>query len=279
MKKSIGLFFLLVSAALTAQISTPQPSPLSTVNQKIALSEATVTYSRPSTKGRKIFGDLVAFGKLWRTGANMATVLKLSDEAKIAGNTVPAGEYSLLSIPGEKEWTMILNKNSKLSGTYNYKQEEDVLRFQAKSERLNYLTETFTINFSDLKEGSATLDIIWEQTKVSFQIEFEYDSKVAKQITDKMAGPSKGEYFTAARYYYETKRDLNKALEWIDKALENNEKYWILTVKAKIQAELGKFKDAIATAQKAKDLALKDEDDSYVKQNEENMAKWQKSTK
>lgn len=279
MQKFLFIAFLLVFTITKAQINTPQPSPQSTVSQKIGLSEASITYSRPAVKDRKIFGDLVPFNKLWRTGANGAPTIKLSDDANIGGNNVPAGEYSLISIPSEKEWTIIINKNPKLSGTSNYKQEEDLIRFTAKSETTANNTESFTMQFTDVTEGSANIEIAWEKTKVTFPIVFEYDSKVAKQITDKLAGPTANEYFSAARYYFETNRDLNQALEWINKSLEKQERYWILTVKAKIQAGLGKYKDAIATAQKAKELADKDEDTNYAKQNVDNIAKWQKLIK
>ena len=279
MQKFLFIAFLLVFTITKAQINTPQPSPQSTVSQKIGLSEASITYSRPAVKDRKIFGDLVPFNKLWRTGANGAPTIKLSDDANIGGNNVPAGEYSLISIPSEKEWTIIINKNPKLSGTSNYKQEEDLIRFTAKSETTANNTESFTMQFIDVTEGSANIEIAWEKTKVTFPIVFEYDSKVAKQITDKLAGPTANEYFSAARYYFETNRDLNQALEWINKSLEKQERYWILTVKAKIQAGLGKYKDAIATAQKAKELADKDEDTNYAKQNVDNIAKWQKLIK
>lgn len=279
MQKILFIACLLAFSISHAQINTPQPSPLSTVSQKIGLSEATITYSRPAVKDRKIFGDLVPFNKLWRTGANSAPLLKLTDDANIGGSNVPAGEYALLCIPTEKEWTIIINKNSKLSGTYNYKQEEDLIRFTAKSESTTYLTESFTIQFTNVNEGSANIEIAWERTKVTFPISFEFDNKVAKQITEKMAGPTAGELYTAARYYFETNRDLNQALEWINKSLEKQERYWVMTVKAKIQAGLGKYKEAIATAQKAKELAEKDEDSSYAKQNADNIAKWQKLVK
>jgi tetratricopeptide (TPR) repeat protein len=273
--RSLTLFLMIGTTAIAQQIDTPRPSPIGTVTQKTGLAEFTVTYSRPSAKGRKVFGDIVPFNEMWRFGANMATILKSNEEFSIQGNKIPAGEYSFFAIPGETEWTLILNKTAKMSGTSGYKQEEDALRFKVKPETTPYKTETFTIGFANIRDNAATIEVSWENTKVSFDVNVEYDAKVMKQIDDVMAGPSAGAYNTAASYYFNNNKDMKKALEYVNKALEKGgDKYWILTLKAQIQASLMDYKGAVETANKAIVLAKADEDNSYVNSNTARIAEW-----
>lgn len=277
MRKILASVTLLLvgSLALQAQIETPQPSPLSTITQRVGLNDFTLTYSRPSLKGRKAFGDVVPFDKLWRFGANMATVLKSSEEFSIQGNKIPAGEYSVFAIPGATEWTMILNKTAKLSGTGGYKESDDALRFKVKPESYPVRVETFSLGFTNLRDNAATFELLWENTRVAFDINVEFDAKVMKQIDDVIGGPSAGSYYRAASYYFNNKKDMAKALEWVNKSLEKGgDKYWILTMKAQIQAANNDFKGAVETATKARDMAKADEDDAYVKSNEERIKEW-----
>jgi len=249
--RSLMMFLMMGTAAIAQQIDTPRPSPIGTVTQKTGLAEFTVTYSRPSAKGRKVFGDIVPFNEMWRFGANMATILKSNEEFSIQANKIPAGEYSFFAIPGETEWTLILNKTAKMSGTSNYKQEEDALRFKVKPETTPYKTETFTIGFANIRDNAAAIEVSWENTKVTFDVNVEFDAKVMKQIDDVMAGPSAGAYNTAASYYFNNNKDMKKALEYVNKALEKGgDKYWILTLKAQIQASLMDYKGAVETANK-----------------------------
>jgi hypothetical protein len=276
MKKlfSSVLSTLLIASSVSAQIDTPRPSPMATVTQKIGLTEFSITYSRPSAKDRKVFGDVVEMDKLWRTGANMATVFKADSEFMIDGQTIPAGEYALFAIPGVAEWTMILSKTAKQSGTSNYKQEEDQLRFQVKSQSYPSKTETFTIQFANLRDDAGSVQLIWENTLVAFDVNVKYDDRVMKQIDEVMAGPGSGAYYNAASYYYKNNKDLKKALEWVNKSLEGGERYWVLSLKAQIQAGLQDYSGAVMTAAKAKDLASKEGDDAYVKMNESRAADW-----
>ena len=257
---STAITLITLASQLTAQqIETPRPSPISTVTQKVGLNEFSITYSRPSAKGRKVFGEIVAFDKLW----------------SISGTKIPAGEYSLFCIPSATEWTIILNKTAKLSGTSGYNESEDVIRVKAKPMNITPTVETFTIGFNNLKDNSANIELSWENTRVAFEINVVYDARVMKQIDDVMAGPTAGSYNSAASYYFNNGKDLNKALEYVNKALEKGgDKYWILSLKAQIQAGLNDFKGAIATADKAKALALADEDDAYVKSNSDRMIEW-----
>lgn len=273
MKKIITIIIALIAIQGYSQITMPQPSPLSTVTQKLGLNDFTVTYSRPSAKGRKVFGDLVPYNELWRTGANKCTKFSTSDSVKVGGKKFGKGDYSLFAIPGEKEWTIIINKNADMSGTSNYKQEEDVVRFNVPVVT-NSFTETFTIGFGNLTATSADVEITWENVKVKFAIEVSYDDKVMKNI-DAVLNASPSSYFQAARYYYDTNRDSKQALEWINKALEmGGDKYWILRVKSLIQARLEDYKGAIETAVKSRDLAKADDDGTYVKMNEASIAEW-----
>jgi tetratricopeptide (TPR) repeat protein len=277
MKKLLTYCFALtfVAGTLNAQIETPQPSPMGTVSQKVGLNEFSISYSRPSLKGRKAFGDVVPFDKLWRFGANMATTFKSSDEFSIQGNKVPAGEYSLFAIPGAGEWTLILNKKAKMSGTSEYKEAEDQLRFKVKPEMLPYKTETFTIQFANLNDNNATVEVLWDNLKASFDVNVEFDAKVMKQIDETLSGPTAGSYYRAASYYYKNNKDMKKALEWVNKSLEKGgEKYWIVSLKAEIQAANNDFKGAIETANRAIELAKADEDDAYVKKNSDHIAEW-----
>jgi tetratricopeptide (TPR) repeat protein len=257
-----------------SQIDTPRPSPLAITTQKVGLTDFTVTYSRPSAKGRKVFGDVVPMDKIWRTGANMATIFKADSDFIIDGQTVPAGEYALFAIPGASEWTMILSKTAKQSGTSNYKQEEDQLRFKVKAEAYPVAIESFTIQFASLRDDAATVELLWENTRVAFDVNVKFDERVMKQIDEVMAGPGAGSYYNAASYYYKNNKDLKKALEWVNKALDSNERYWIMSLKAQIQAGLNDYSGAILTAAKAKDIASKEGDDAYVKMNEDRAAEW-----
>lgn len=258
-------------------IKMPAPSPLSTVKQAFGLSDVTVEYSRPSAKGRVVFGDVVPFDVLWRTGANSCTKVTFGEDVKIDGKAVPAGTYSLFSIPGKTEWTIILNKNSKLGGTNGYTEAEDLLRFKAKVKTKTDKTETFTIEFANLTANKATMELIWENTVVAFDFTTEFDEKVMKNIESVMAKDGRP-YHQAASYYYDNKKDMNKALEWANKAAESNpDAYWTLLLKGKIQLELKDYKGAIETAEKVKVVGK--DDQAYVKMANELIATAKKGGK
>lgn len=283
MKKQITLLTLalccMMASAALAQIDFPQPSPLATVNQKVGLTDIELVYSRPSVKGRKVFGDLVPYGKVWRTAANMATKFTFSDDVTIGGKPVPKGSYALFTIPGENEWTVIINKNFNQAGTGNYKEEEDVARFTVKPTKTSGLVETFTINFADLTDNSANIEVMWENTKISFPIGVTFDEKVEAQIKQ-MMNPARDAnmYYQAASYYFSAKKDMNQALTWINKSLELRDgAFWIIHLKAKIQAELKDYKGAIATAERSRDLAKTAKNEDYVKLNEDLIAQWKKA--
>lgn len=264
---------LINMATVNAQIEMPQPSPLSTVTQQVGLTKVTITYSRPSMKGRKIFGSLVPYGDLWRTGANAATKISFSNEMVVGGTKVPAGDYALFTIPGQKEWTIILNKNVNQGGTADYKQNEDAARFQVPASKAKEKHETFTLMFSDLTDHSAHVNLLWENTKVSFKIEDpNVEQRVMSQIKEQMKNPGNnaGLYFQAASYYFTNNKDLQQAQEWIDKAIElDGDKYWMLHLQAKIHAKNNNNQKAIAAAKKSMELAEKNGNMDYVRLNQD----------
>lgn len=263
-----------VAAAVVSQgqqLRTPAPSPTQTVKQDFGISSVELIYSRPGMKGRKIFGDLVPYGKVWRTGANQATRIKFADDVMIGGQMLKAGEYALYTIPGENEWDIIINKGSENWGTV-YKQEDDLLRVKAKPSKLNDAVESFTIQFDNVKATSADLKIMWDKTAVAVPITADIDKKVMAQI-DAMMNKDNRPYFGAAMYYLESGKDLNQALTWFDKALEQNPKaFWIHHQKANALAKLGKKEEAKQTATKSMELAREQKNDDYVKLNEKLLA-------
>jgi hypothetical protein len=264
-----------------AQLVTPAASQQATVTQRVGLTDITLKYFRPSLKGRKMFGETLPFGSAWRTGANNATTLTFKEEVIIEGSKVPAGEYALYTIPGATEWTVVLNKNTKLGGsTHQYKAEEDVARFKVKPTKTASPTETLTINFADLTTSTANLEILWENTAVKFKIASEVDSKVMAQIQEQVINGqnvSADLYAAAANYYLDNKKDPKLALTWIKKANEKDPKFWNLHAQAKIQAMNKDFKGAIATAEKSIALAKEAKNDDYVRMNEKAIGEWKKS--
>jgi hypothetical protein len=249
------------------QLKTPAPSPTQTVKQDFGVSSVELIYSRPGMKGRKIFGDLVPYGKVWRTGANSATRLKFNDDVMIGGQPLKAGEYALFTIPNENEWEIIINKGSENWGTV-YKQEDDILRVKVKPTKLNDAVESFTMQFDNVKPTSADLKIMWDKTAVAVPVTTDIDKKIMAQI-DNLMNKDNRPYFNAAMYYMETGKDLNQAVTWFDKAIEQNPNaFWVYHQKANALAKLGKKEDAKKTANKSMELAKAQKNDDYVALNE-----------
>ncbi|RYY64013.1 MAG: DUF2911 domain-containing protein, partial [Chitinophagaceae bacterium] len=238
---------------------------------EFGISSVQLIYSRPAMKERKIFGDLVPYGKVWRTGANQATRIKFADDVSIGGQPLKAGEYALYTIPGENEWEIIINKGSENWGT-NYKQEDDLLRVKVKSAKLANPVETFTMQFENIKPTSTDLAIMWDRTAVKVPITTDIESKVMAQINNAMNRDNRP-YFGAAMYFLETGKDLNQAVTWLDKAIEQNPNaFWIYHQKANALAKLGKKEDAKQAANKSIELAKAQKNDDYVKLNEKLLA-------
>jgi tetratricopeptide (TPR) repeat protein len=281
MKKS-GLLFLLFalgSFLSQAQIQTPAPSPGAKVEQRIGLVDVTVEYSRPSKKGRVIFGDLVPYDAVWRTGANAATKITFSDDVVFGGAEVKKGSYALMTKPGMKTWSVMLYPHT--SANFGSYLESDVQPITVTTE--SYMmpegvnVESFMMGFDNLTNSGGDLYMLWDKTYVPVSIKVSTDKAVEASIAKVMAGPSAGDYFSAAAYYLAEKKDLNKALEWINKSISmDNEKFWVLRQKSLIQAEMGDKAGAIATATRSLELAREAQSNDYIKMNEESIAMWKK---
>lgn len=272
---AVGAFAFCLSAN-AQQLKTPAPSPSQTIKQDFGVSSMELTYSRPNIRGRKVFGDLVPYGKLWRTGANAATRIKFADDVIIGGKQVKAGDYVVYTIPNENEWEVIINKGINNWGIDGYKQEEDVARVKVKPMKMDMPAETFTMQFGNVKAASADLQIMWDRTAVAVPITTDVESKVMAQINNVMFKDNRP-YFNAAMYYLETGKDLNQAVAWFDKAIEQTPNaYWVYHQKANALAKLGKKEEAKATAQKSMELATKQNNQDYVALNQKLLAELNK---
>lgn len=275
---STGLALLVTAPVVSyAQISTPAASPKSTITQRVGLTDITLTYSRPSAKGRTIFGDstakvVVPYAKRWRTGANQTTTIKFSDDVTVEGKKVPAGEYGLYTVPGKATWAVVLNKSTKQGADVDgFKAADNVAIFTVKPYKTGSKVETFTMNFTDLTSSSASVDMMWENTGVKFQVVTEVDPKVMAQIEEKVvknASPSTNDLAAAANYYYDNNKDLKQALAWMQKANEKDPKFWNVHTEAKIRMKMKDAKGAMAAAEQSKKLAQEAKNADYVKMNE-----------
>lgn len=273
----ILLFIITLSLNVSAQIETPQPSPFTKVEQKVGLTDVTLEYSRPGMRGREVFGNLVPYGEVWRTGANANTTITFEDDVVIAGQNLKAGSYALYTIPGPKSWEVIFYSETNNWGTPE-KWDEANIELAAKAEvsELPFEMETFTIFLDDLKNESAVLNFVWDNTVASLPIEFPTDDITMASIDRVMNGPTANDYFAAATYYHDSGKDNKKALEWVNKALEMQEEpgFWVLRKKSLIQADLGMKKEAIATAKLSLAAAEKAGNKDYVKMNQDSLKEW-----
>lgn len=248
--------FALSTSMFAQELRLPALSPTSTVSQEFSTSKIEITYSRPSMRGRTVFGDLVAYGKVWRTGANAATKLTLGEEVQIGGSTIKPGSYSLYSIPGQSEFTVIINKNTgSWPGGDGWSKDDDVARFTVPTTRTAQTVGTFSIDIGNIGFTSCTIDIVWENTAISIPVKANNQERLLTSI-DKAINSPNIPYQQAATYLYETGQNLDKALEYADKALERNPKaYWTALMKAKIAAKLGRKDVAREAAQKTIEIA------------------------
>ena len=253
--------FALAPALFAAEekFEFPDASQHATITQRIGVTDVSVEYSRPDKRGREIFGGLVPYGKVWRTGANSPTKIKFSDAVKIGGQELPAGEYALYTILKESEWTIVLSKNLKLWGAYGYKPDADAVRVTVKPATLAEAVETFTIGFDDLKDSSATLALEWDKTRVPVELTVNTMEKVSSEIESALKNPSELKasfYYQAASFYYEHDKELEQAAKWIDQAIAKQEpaRYFMYYKKAQIEAKLGHKAEAKTAAEKSIEL-------------------------
>jgi hypothetical protein len=251
-----GLF---AQAPAAPKIEFPDASPAATVKQRVGVTDIEVNYSRPGMKGRKIFGELVPYGKVWRTGANTATKITFSGPVKLGGADVPAGSYALYTIPGADEWTVILNKVTGHWGSYSYDEKNDFVRVKTRPTTVPLAFETFSISFNDLRDESATLYFTWEKTRVPVKLEVDLVSTLVPQIESVMASDAaKKPYVPAAMFYLDHNLDLTKAAAWMDAAIAAQpDAFYYVYRKALILAKAGDKAGAIATAKASMEGAAK----------------------
>ncbi len=280
MIKNLFFSLLLVGIISTsnAQVKTPQPSPFSKLEQVVGLTNVNVEYSRPGMKGRTIFGDLVPYGEIWRTGANANTKITFDTNVTIEGKELKKGSYAIYTIPNKESWDVIFYSDSNNSGLPKEWDENKVaLKSTAKVQEMPMKIETFTMTFDDLATDSGVLGILWENVYVGVKFNVPTDALALKSIESIMAGPSSNDYFQAATYYHTQGKDLKTALEWMKKATAGeNPAFWQLRRMSLIQADLGDVKGAILTAQKSLAASEKANNTDYVKMNKESIAQWQK---
>lgn len=267
---------VLFTADAFSQIRTPRPSPTVTVKQNLALTEVEVNYSRPGVKDRKIFGDLVPFGTIWRTGANSVTTISFADAVTINGRVITAGKYALLSIPGEKEWTVIFSKDAEMGGVSDYKQENDAARFTVRPRLLREPVESFTIDFNNFKDEGARMSIMWESTSIDLDVTMDIDTKIEAAIKTTLGGDPENvkasDYHSAAVYYMGKGKNLDQALTWMEKSVEMSPNaFWYVHRHAELLGKMGRTDEAVSVAEKSLKMARenKDGDYGYVKRNEE----------
>ena len=263
-----SIVFAITFSVRSQSIKMPPPSPPQTIKQDFGISSIELSYSRPGIKGRKVFGDLVPYGKVWRTGANNATTIDFGDDVTIGGTKVPAGKYGLLTIPDKDNWKVIITKQLEVTNPTDYKPESDLVRVDVKPMTMKDKMETFTMQFANVKPSTCELQIMWENTAVVVPISSDVETVVMKQIDDAMNKDNRP-YFQSALYYLNNGKDLNQAIAWFDKAIAQQPNgYWIYHQKANALAKLGKKDEAKATAQKSIELAREDKNDDYVRLNE-----------
>lgn len=277
--KLLTLLLVFTGITLQAQIKTPQPSPTSKVEQKVGLTDVTLEYSRPSMRGRTIFGDLVPFNKNWRTGANANTKITFSTDVVIDGKDLKKGTYAIYTTPNKDAWDVIFYSDAKNWGLpQKWDDAKVALKTNLKTSPLGFDMKTFTMAFGDLADGnSAMLYIMWENTEVGIKINVPTEKIAMKSIETVLAGPSANDYFGAASYYNANGKDAKQALEWVNKAVAMNpDAFWMTRQKSLIQAKMGDKKGAIATAKTSLEVAEKAGNADYVKMNKESIAEWSK---
>ncbi|MDT0540273.1 MULTISPECIES: DUF2911 domain-containing protein [Croceitalea] len=277
--QNIYILALFCSFSLISQINHPKASPFAQVAQEIGLSKVSITYSRPSARGRKVIGGLVPYGRIWRVGANESTKISLDTDFMIHGHALSKGVYAVYAFPEEKEWQIVFHTNVSHwgDGRKNYNPEEDAFRIKVKPEKIPFHQENFLIAFDSITHNSANLNLLWENTKLTIPMYVDTDSQMELEIQRQLnENPTAQTYYEAARYLQEQEKDFEKALGYLNKALEiGGDTYYFHRVKSLVQAELRDFNAAISSAKKSLKIASELEKDEFVRMNEINIKRWQ----
>lgn len=277
-KLIFSAFLTILTTVAFAQIKVPQPSPAGKVEQKVGLTDVTLEYSRPGVKGRAIFGDLVPYGKTWRTGANKNSSITFSTDVTVDGQELKAGTYAIFTVPNKNSWEVIFYADANNWGTPREWDDTKVAaKTTAKVTKMPMKVETFTMSFDDVKNASAVLGILWDDVYVGVQFETPTDKAVEANIAKVMNGPSARDYYAAAVYYKEEGKDMKQAVEWIDKAVEmtkDDPRFWYYRQQSLIHAKAGNKKAAIAAAKTSLKLATEAGNDDYIKMNKDSLKEW-----
>ncbi len=279
MKKLIYLIALSITIHANSQIQFPKTSPKGKIEQCIGVTDISVSYSRPSVKGRTVFGNVVPFDKIWRTGANENTIIKTSDDLIFGKDTLKKGTYAIYTKPSKDTWELYFYKDTLNWGEpRNWDETKVALKTQTNVKNLTDAYEVFTIDIQQVDVNNGQLIFTWDKSKVIFPFQLNTRKKVVVGIDKLMAGPTAAEYFNSGSYYYKEKIDLKKALEWVSKAIDiqGEDAYWMLRTKSLIQAELGDFKGATETAKKALIASEKSKNQSYIDMIKASIEEWKK---
>jgi Protein of unknown function (DUF2911) len=269
------------AGSVNAQLNLPPASTDATFKQQIGFGEVELKYSRPSARGRLIFGGIVPYGEIWRTGAHDATTIKFSEAVKLNGNDIPAGTYSFFTIPNQNEWTIVINKATEMHGTSDYTQEQDLVRFTAKPEKSARYYETFTIEVNDLTKEEAGLFLLWENTQVKLTIKMNVDEKVMAEINDRINVKKEDRaslFYQSSSYYFSNNKDLKQAYAWVQIANSKAQDAGYLQLQAKIEAAMNDYATALKTLKASTNLATTKKLDQVIVANEKLRIEWETKT-
>ena len=280
MKKIVvALALFMISIVGNSQVRTPQASPKTLLNQLVGLTDVEIEYSRPSARGRIVFGELVPFGRLWRTGANANTTISFSEDVVIDGKTLKKGKYALFTLPRIDTWEIVFyTKTDNWGNPDTFSEENVALRAIVKPELTARNVETFTIDINNLDNNFGVLNLMWELTLVALKFEVPTQKIAIQSIEKALAGPTAGDYYSSAQYFYQSNGDLTKALTYINKALELNvdKPFYYSRLKSLIQAKLGDKKAALETAKQSLAAAIFAKNNDYIKMNQDSILEWSK---
>ena len=275
------IFFLLSSFYGFSQLKTPSASTAAEIEQVVGLTEIEIDYNRPSKKGRDIFGNLVPYGKIWRTGANSGTEISFSTDVTINGQNIKEGTYSIFSIPNKDSWEIILYADTDLwSVPRNWDETKIIFQSNFKTNMNNGKSvETFTISFDNITNNDFDLVFSWDDTYVIVPINGPTRSLVDNQIKSIMSdNPKSSDYYSAAVYYLQENNKLDVALDWMNKAIDmiENPRFFQLRQFSLILAANGKYREAIKVAKKSLELSIQANNQDYVKMNNDSISEWSK---
>lgn len=278
--KILNLLLLVFAVNLSfSQIAHPKASPFSQVEQEIGLSKISIQYSRPAARGRQIFGGIVPFGRIWRVGANESTKIKVDTDMMVLGNVLPKGTYALYAFPQQEEWELAFHTNTEHwgDGRKNYNSEEDLFRISVNPQKITYHQENFLIAFDEITHDTANLNLIWADTRVTIPFRVDTHAQMELEIEKQLKeNPTAQTHYEAARYLQEQGKDFKRALNYLNIALElGGDTYYFHRVKSLVEAKLGDYKAAIASAKKSLKIASELGKDEFVRMNTANIKKWE----